>query len=421
MTIASDIAWIDQKTEAGEGQILATKLHVLQLESIKVKLGDKWERLSSLVHKLFEKSLRQVQGPADHFLLVDEMSYIVTFHNLSVEEANVACVSVARKVCELLFGSDIDDIAVRGLVGLVPADLLQGRAAESGKISDILERQGREIVVTPKSISAGRSAQERMEVQAGAPWRPIDWINNAHSRVAQNGTSLGFFPVWDLKNRKSASLFLSAFSGQCKSQIDVRRALNGAPESQIVETEITLLNGAAAYAHRIHASQKLCAVGVGVSYETLSGFHSRIRYIGALKAAKTIPTCPLLLRVEQIPDGTLIGRLAEIVTMLSVPNVRVTLDFESLRCLPEFDIRLGAAGLGGSLRNCDSNTAFVMVNKLARRATEQRAFVFLHGIDSSEYLSLAIQGGIRFGSGRAVSVDRCYSGQEAVPELPLQC
>lgn len=32
----------------------AAKLHMLQLEPIKAKLGAKWEKLSALVHTLFE-------------------------------------------------------------------------------------------------------------------------------------------------------------------------------------------------------------------------------------------------------------------------------------------------------------------------------------------------------------------------------
>ena len=62
MTVVSDIAWIDQDSNAA--QVSAAKLHVLQLEPIKAKMGEKWERLSSLVHKLFEKTLRQAWAEA---------------------------------------------------------------------------------------------------------------------------------------------------------------------------------------------------------------------------------------------------------------------------------------------------------------------------------------------------------------------
>jgi len=416
MLIDSDIAWVDQPS--GQDQVVATKLHVLHLDAIKEKLGNKWDRLSNLVHTLFEKTLRQAQGPSDQLLLVDEMSYIVTFRNLSAEEASVACVAAAKKVCQILFGAEIDNISVRGLVGPVPLDLLHKAAANSGKIADILERHGREIIVTPQSAAPSRSSEERGKSQAGR--QGMDWIDNAHKCAALARTSIGFFPAWDLKKRKSASLFLSAFSSHNKSRLGVRRVFNGSSESQVVEMEVALLNAAAEYARRVYAALKVCAIGVGVSYETLSGGNSRIRYIGALKAVQTVQTCPLLLRVEQIPNGTPLGRLAEIVTMLSVPNVRVILEFESLRHLPEIDIRLGAAGLGGSLRTCDGNVAGA-VGKLARRAAEQRAFAFLHDIDCNEGLDVAMLNEIRMGSGDAISSKHCYTGHEPVPNFPLHC
>ncbi|HEX4178702.1 MAG TPA: hypothetical protein VHY57_09700 [Rhizomicrobium sp.] len=420
MSADSDLEWVDRDAGPSADQISAAKLHVLHLDPIKAKLGDRWERLSSLVHKLFEKTLNQTQGPRDHFLLVDELSYVVTFHNLSLEEAGLACASVAQKVCELLFGADIDDIAVRSLVGPVSAALLSGRLGDAARISEILERRGGEIIVTPKSIDPGWRAQGQGLGQAGGVWQPSGWIRKAHRLVADAGITPGFFPVWDIKNRKSASLYCSAWSGVERSRVSVRRALFGAAESQLVDTEIAMLNATAEYAHRMHTAQKVCAVGVGVSYETLSGFHSRIHYIGALKALQTVPTSPLLLRVERVPPGTPLGRLAEIVAMLAIPNVRVTVEFQSLRALPELDIRLGAAGLGASLKNFDGGNLAAAVQKLARRAADQRAFAFLHDIDTDEMLAIATQNGIRFGSGNAIDRARCYSGEEPVPDLPLQ-
>lgn len=404
---------------AVEEEIAAAKLHVLHLDPIKAKLGEKWERLSNLVHKLFERALHQTQGPRDHFLLVDELSYVVTFHDLSLEEAGLACASVAQKVCGLLFGADIDDIAVRSLVGPVSAALLSGKVGDATRIAEILERRGGEIIVTPTSIDPGWRGPEQGRGRAGQ-WQPLGWIKKAREMAGETGISPGFFPVWDLKSRKSASLSCAACSGAEGSRISVRRALARASESRMVGAEVALLNATAEYAHRVHAAHKVCALGVGVSYETLSGFHSRIHYIGALKAIETIPTCPLLLRVEQVPAGIPLGRLAEIIAMLGIPNVRVTVEFQSLRWLPELDVRLGAAGLGGSLKNFDGGNLAAAVQKLARRAAEQKAFAFLHDIDTSEELAIATQNGIRFGSGNAVDRTRFYSGEEQVPDLPLQ-
>jgi len=411
---------IDHEPVSSQEKVPAAKLHVLQLEPIKAKLGGKWEKLSALVHTLFEKSLRRAQGPRDHFLLVDEMSYVVTFHNLSLEEASLACASVAKEVCDLLFGADVDDITIRGLVGLVPPAMLEKSTANGAQIMELLERAGGEIIVTHHD--SPEIAWENVPKAMPTPIVPTgEWISRAHFLAEEVGLKVGYFPVWDLAARKSASLFLSAFNRSNEAPIAVRHALRGIEEPRIANFETTLLQAAAEYAQAVHAAQKVCALGVGVSYETLSGFHSRIHYIGALKSIRTLADCPVLVRVDQIPDGTPVGRLAEIVSMLSVPNVRITLQFETLRSLPELDVRLGAIGIGGALpAHCDVPTAVALAQRLVRRASGQKAFSFLHGLDSEVLIDTALKNHVRFGSGRAIDGGRHYTGTEPIPDFPLR-
>ena len=76
------------ETEAPVSTTLpAAKLHLLQLEPIKAQLGERWPRMSVLVHSLFEKALHRAKGPSDHFVKLDELSYVATFHGSSPEEA----------------------------------------------------------------------------------------------------------------------------------------------------------------------------------------------------------------------------------------------------------------------------------------------------------------------------------------------
>jgi len=232
---------------------------------------------------------------------------------------------------------------------------------------------------------------------------------------------MGFFPVWDLQKRKSFSLYASLYAGTTqKSAVGVRRAFNVQDDAHIVEMEIALLYAAAEYAQRLHAAGKICVLGVGASYETLSGFHTRIRYATALKSIPTFPECPVMIRIGPIPDGTPLSRIAEIVTMVSLSNVRVSLEFKTPRNLPEMDIRLGAAGIGGVLpTDCDSATVALIAQRLMRRAAEQKCFTFLHGLSTPALLSAACGSGIRAGTGYAIGADQYYTGQEAVPEFPL--
>jgi hypothetical protein len=401
-------------------QIVAAKLHVLRLEPIKAKLGDRWERLSTLVHTLFERTLQEIQGPADHFLRLDDMSYVMSFHHLSEEEASLACAAVARKVCELLFGADIEEISMRGLVATVSSDLFETGSAAGLKISELLEHKGGEIIVRhPPNPAIASPATEKPT--AGATPAPGERIAKAHDMARLARWDVGFFPIWDIQKRQSFSLYASLSSGTTnKSVITVRRALGGLEEARIVEMEIALLQATAEYALQLHCAHKVCVQGVGVSYETLSGFHTRMRYIGALKALQTWADCPLLIRIGPVPEGTPLGRIGEIVAMMHMPNVRVSLEFAAPRTLPQMDIRLGAAGIGGILpAGCDVGMAALVAQRLVRRAADQKCFAFLHGLDTPALLNAAKENAIRAGSGRAIGGGQFYTGLEPVPDFPL--
>src|SRR5206468_9064335 len=124
-------------------------------------------------------------------------------------------------------------------------------------------------------------------------------------------------------------------------------------------------------------------------------FHTRMRYIGALKILHTWADCPIMIRVGPVPEGTPLGRIGEIVAMTHLTNVRVSLEFAAPRTLPQMDIRLGAAGLGAILpAGCDAGVAALIAQRLVRRAAEQKCFAFLHGLDTPALLNAAKENGI---------------------------
>src|SRR3954468_11025473 len=101
-------------------QVCAGKLNLLNLIPVKKRLGTKWPRLRDLVHQLFERALRNVQGPRDSFIRIGEVAYVATFHGRSQEEASLCCASVAKQVCALVFGEQDGEVTLRSVVGVVP-------------------------------------------------------------------------------------------------------------------------------------------------------------------------------------------------------------------------------------------------------------------------------------------------------------
>jgi hypothetical protein len=259
-------------------------------------------------------------------------------------------------------------------------------------------------------------------VEASAPGRfsRYQQIEYAHALLERFGLRAGFFPVWDLQKGESSSLFLVPFRGRADHvQVSGRRALDSVCETEVADAEIALLNAAAAYALRIHDAQKVCAVGVGVSYATLSGLSGRVRYLSALQKVRVAASSPLLLKIEQVPAGVPLARLGELIAMMGRPNIRIIVEFQDLTHLPEIDLRLGAIGIGGaSTPDLSSDQASFYFSKLSRLAIGLRVFTFVDRLDDTDILEAAIRSNVRFGTGGALGA-RHFAGVENVPAFPL--
>src|SRR5580692_5028019 len=178
----------------------AAKLQVLGLAPLKHRLGPRWEKLSGLVHKLFEAAIGRVQGPYDHFIAVDELSYVVTFRHLSLAETDIACVAIAKEVCNMLFGNQIDEISVRSLVAAICEPVEPDKAQWGKQIESMLEESGTETVVTQSAHAGTREPVISISGQVQKPALPaMQAIEHARTAVEQLGLKLGLFPVWELR------------------------------------------------------------------------------------------------------------------------------------------------------------------------------------------------------------------------------
>jgi hypothetical protein len=398
----------------------AAKLQVLGLAPLKCRLGPRWEKLSGLVHKLFEAAIGRVQGPYDHFIAVDELSYVVTFGHLSMAETDVACVAIAKEVCNMLFGNQIDEISVRSLVAEICVPVEPDKAQWGKQIEAMLEESGTETVVTQSAHAGSREPVISISGQVQKPALPaMQAIEQARASTEGLGLKLALFPVWELRKNTSSALFLYPWSSAGRTPVSGRRALEGMNAPAIADIEITLLNAAAACALRIREAGKICAIGVGVSYATLAAFHTRIRYVTALQKIRVPSSSPIMLKIEQIPAGTPVARIAELVAMIRFPNLRLILEFQTLATMPELDILVGAAGYGGAMpANADADLAVFLAEKLVQRAGTQKGFAFIERLDSVLHASAAYSAGVRFGTGTALSTWQ-LTGLDTVPDFPL--
>jgi hypothetical protein len=386
----------------------AAKLHVLHLEPIKARVGEKWPRLSQLVHDLFEKALRRAQGPFDRFIQVDELSYIATFEGRTLEQAAIACMAVAQEVCDLLFGEESHAVSLRSVVGMVPEADIEPEL-HTGIISAVLEQSGSERIITKRTRHERATGQE---AQMGG-------VAGAHRALEAHHLRARLFPVWDIAKQNSSCLLFKPVGESGKARGGVRRLLPLASEDQVADLEIALLSAAGDYAQRAGAAHKLCALGTGVGWETLSIHATRVRYLAALKSLPNMSQCPLLLKIEDIPAGMPQARIAELASMLTPHHVRVLVEFAPGARIRDFTARLNIAGIGAMLPDpCDAEEARTVIDMVVRRAERQKAFSFVSGITAAT-ARLAAERGLKFGCGPGLDGAHILTGLETVPDFPL--
>jgi hypothetical protein len=176
------------------GSIAAGKLTAMGLETIREKLGPKWEKLSALVDTLFEAAIKRSCKPGDAYFKTGELNFVLLFRDLSLQDAQHKCTEIAKEVCNRLYGEQTLAMAVRNLVGPVDREYLPAyRNIEFG-IDEALERGGTETVICADNAPAP-------VLSAPAATREMDLSFTQHPRIrvpwTEDSLTFNYRPIWD--------------------------------------------------------------------------------------------------------------------------------------------------------------------------------------------------------------------------------
>jgi hypothetical protein len=230
----------------------------------------------------------------------------------------------------------------------------------------------------------------------------------AHGRFPEQNVELSFVPVHDLRHPRVSAFFCSPVSGaQVPSRIYGYRAFQGISRQEWPLVDRAILAYAIKFARKLTAGGIVAAIGTCVNFETLAWSQGRKIYCQALRAIGAGDFPFLILKIEDVPAGTLPGRIAEIVSSVRPLVKRVFVH------LPDCDIpthqcgHLGVTGFVLSLPPRPSPaTASGISNWLMRTCEIQVALSCVDHIDGDATLERVRQAGIRFGAGHV------FGGQE---------
>ncbi|GEO39491.1 hypothetical protein SAE02_36390 [Skermanella aerolata] len=98
----------------------AGRIHLIGLEPIRERLGERWPKLRDSIHQLASKVIGQHLGPDDVFCRYGTLDYLIAFSALTPEAARIKSVAIAQALYGHFLGSDdLEGITIKTAVGQI--------------------------------------------------------------------------------------------------------------------------------------------------------------------------------------------------------------------------------------------------------------------------------------------------------------
>jgi hypothetical protein len=367
-------------------------VHVIGLEALRDKAGPLWEKIRAGIHSRLETILRQRLGPADFFVSVDDVFYLVTMPAANAEDAQVACLGAAYELYTSYFGQC--DLAMVNLYRAVQtaADEIGTERIPTEQLRVLAERAGATNGVGKARTETTRAEATRAEaIQASAASE-----NSVDAKVQ-------FQPVWDARN-EAITLY------RCVPQpVVVRQGSSPipiddlAPKARAKAELACLQHGMAILARHIERGERFL-MAFGVAYETLSSHVTRVEFTSACRELSSNFRQYIVMQLTDIPAGVPHSRLSDLVMTLR-PFARAVMSEvpSSCRSYAAYeDIGLQAIGLNLERAKLGPKEVSDEIAKLTTAAKRLSVSAFLWGVNNEATLRNA-RHGIHFMTGPAIA------------------
>jgi hypothetical protein len=314
-------------------------------------------------------------APAELMIPRDGGFYLV-MQTRNGAAADALAKEISTALLELFFGTD----CFAGIASLFRA-VSHGEMVEAGV--GVTARPA----IHPVADDAGASL-------SSIPLRPMGHLASE--------LKFGFLPMVNMQ-KEVPSIFLCGVVVRREGRLAFGpEALKGCDPKARPWVDIAALEYSLAFARQIVPTKFAAAICTSVSFETLAWSRGRQVYQNALRAADVADNPFVIVKIDDVPTGTPVSRLAEIVATVRPFVKRVFVR------LPDSDIALtqggyiGATGLCMALPPKASPPAIVRAATWLNRACAvQNAISCIEGADDEHAMPLLRAAGIRFVAGRA--------------------
>jgi hypothetical protein len=229
------------------------------------------------------------------------------------------------------------------------------------------------------------------------------------------GLRLGFQPVYDLRRGAASTYLCTPF----RPAEEMPASLSAVDPRDRPSLDEAMLDHSLKLTRDIAAAHRTAAAATPVSFETLASPRGRRLYQLALKSADAAANPLIVVKIEDVPQGTPAARLAEIVATIRPYARRIFVQ------LPGADMRLNEAGQLGATgvfaalpQDCGSSAALALARMLVRAAEMQHACCYMENVRNAALLGVVRSAGVRLASGAAFGrPGRCRTAPDVLETL----
>lgn len=295
----------------------AGSLHLVGLESLKDRLGPRWDAVADRVMMVTERLLVQTLSPADAWFRYDGERFVVVFSHLDRAQAGLICANIVTQLQKILLGeADTQSIQVHSAVAVVGQDLI----FQSSSLKDMLD----EVVhaKAPAPVAAAAAAPVSVPAPASAAAltaeAEVNWATRQVGGTPSGKVEVLYRPVWDRRNK-----VLSIYLARAMIPRPGRMARWGYdcvddPEDfqQVLHLDLTVFDQALEAYADLYRNQFRYFLALPVHFESLATQARRAQYLARLRAIPPEFRPFIYFYVVAMPSGVPTSRASDIASVL---------------------------------------------------------------------------------------------------------
>jgi len=364
------------------------RVHLIGLEKVKSRLGDKWDRMKDKAHQIVRTIIEDRISPHDMYTLYKDLSYLVVFADLHKDEAQLKCSLIAQEISNRLIGTqkavnftDISTLAAKE-DGEVYFQVMPSIDDLAGKLEEISKKDNRE------------AAQNAIDV-------PISVVTDFET------IRHIFRPLWQVR-AKIVSTFICVpiqmrEDGSYVCGYDV--LADPTNSADIARLDIYNLKATVRELIALHEQDKPALLSTPVHFETLAGLQRRIDFANLSGRLLDGIEDHMVFELVEMPEGVPQARIADFVGALR-PHARAVTakfsidhtDFESYKTA-------GLHAVGVDIYADTRKEAEIMrlMDRFVELANKNDLKTYIHGVNSLSLRTAAITSGFDYIDGYALT------------------